>query len=128
MKKNVLSLRERYDDLSGRLSAPDALKNQEEYRKNAREHARVRKQLEAGEAWLALDQQVNDNHALLKSEKDPDMVAMVREELAPARNRIWYRLAAPPAKSLIMVSWLPTPSSGRSSFAKCRTPRTRRRA
>ena len=82
MKKNVLALRERYAELSDRLSAPDALKNQDEYRKTAREHARTRKQLEAGEAWLTLDQQVADNQALLKVEKDPDMLAMVREELA----------------------------------------------
>ncbi len=81
MKKNVMSLREAYRQLSDRLSAPDALKDQDEYRKTAREHSRVRKQLEAGEAWLALDQQVADSHALLKTEKDPDMVAMVRDEL-----------------------------------------------
>jgi peptide chain release factor 1 len=82
VKKNVMALRDAYGRLSERLSAPDALKDQDEYRKTAREHSRVRKQLEAGEAWLALDQQVTDNHALLKTEKDPDMVAMVRDELA----------------------------------------------
>ena len=97
MKKNVLALRERYAELSDRLSAPDALKNQDEYRKNARESARVRKQLEAGEAWLKLDEQVAESHALLKTEKDPDMLAMVRDELAelePALEKAAVELEA----------------------------------
>jgi len=82
MKSNVLSLRRAYEELSTQLSSPDALNDQNEYRKLTREHSRIRKQLEVGERWLDLQQQVEDNRELLKSEDDADLLEMVREELA----------------------------------------------
>jgi peptide chain release factor 1 len=82
LKANVLTLRQQYEELGTLLSSPDALKDQDQYKKLTRECSRVRKQLEIGERWLELQQQVDDNHELLKSESDPDMVAMVKEELA----------------------------------------------
>ena len=81
MKKNVETLRERYEELGQELSSPGALNDQNRYRQLTREHARVRKQLEIGEHWLDLQTQVDDNHGLLKSESDADMLEMVREEL-----------------------------------------------
>ena len=82
MKSNVESLRAAYEELGVRLSDPDALSDQDSYRKLTREHSRVRKQLEVGEHWLALAAQVAENRELLKSESDPDMLELVREELA----------------------------------------------
>ena len=81
MKANVLTLREQYTQLGEMLSDPAALDDQDAYRKLTREHSRVRKQLEIGEKYLDLVQQVEDNHKLLKTESDPDMVEMIREEL-----------------------------------------------
>ena len=81
MKENVLKLRKKYAELSDELSSPDALKDQENYRRLARDHSRVRKQLAVGEKWLHLVQQVDNNYDLLKTEKDPEMLAMIREEL-----------------------------------------------
>nr|MEE4268590.1 PCRF domain-containing protein [Candidatus Krumholzibacteria bacterium] len=81
MKDNVLTLRRKYEELTAELSSPDALKDQDNYRRLSRDHARVRKQLAIGEKWLSLTQQVADSHELLKTEKDPDMLDMIREEL-----------------------------------------------
>nr|MEE4267189.1 peptide chain release factor 1 [Candidatus Krumholzibacteria bacterium] len=74
-------MRRKYEELTTELSSPDALKDQDNYRRLSREHARVRKQLAIGEKWLSLTQQVADSHELLKTEKDPDMLDMIREEL-----------------------------------------------
>jgi peptide chain release factor 1 len=82
VKENVLTLRKKYQELSDELSSPDALKDQDNYRRLTREHSRIRKQLAMGEKWLKLDQQVDDNHELLKAEKDPELHEMIREELA----------------------------------------------
>jgi acyl carrier protein len=76
LKANVETLRAQYEELGTKLSHPDALKDQTEYRRLTRDHSRVRKQLEIGEKWLDLKTQVDDNHELLKSEKDADMVEM----------------------------------------------------
>jgi len=81
LKANVETLRVQYEELGVQLSDPEALKDQNVYRRLTRDHSRVRKQLEMGEKWLDLQKQVDDNHELLKTEKDPDMVEMVREEL-----------------------------------------------
>ena len=81
MKANVLALRKNYAGLSERLSRPDILNDQDEYRKLTREHSRVRKQLEIGELWLSLTQQLQESRELLKAEADPEMAAMIREEI-----------------------------------------------
>ena len=81
MKANVLTLRDKYAQLGEKLSDPAALNDQTEYRILTREHSRVRKQLEIGEKWLELTEQVADNRELLKSESDPDMVEMINDEL-----------------------------------------------
>ncbi|RKZ12827.1 peptide chain release factor 1 [bacterium] len=81
MKGNVESLRVAYKELGVRLSDPDALSDQDSYRKLARDHSRVGKQLEFGERWLDLENQVADSRELLKAESDPEMLAMIREEL-----------------------------------------------
>jgi len=82
LKANVITLRDKYAKLGESLSDPAALNDQVEYRKLTREHSRVRKQLEIGEKWLELTEQVADNRELLKSENDPDMVEMISDELA----------------------------------------------
>ena len=82
MKANVLTLREQYALLGEKLSDPEALKDQTEYRKLTRAHSRVRKQLEIGDKWLSLQEQVADNTELLKTETDSDMLEMIREELS----------------------------------------------
>ena len=81
MKANVETLRARYAELGEALSRPDAVKDQNNYRKLTSEHARVRKQLAIGERWLELHEQVRDNRELLKSESDHDMIAMIRDDL-----------------------------------------------
>ncbi|MBU2499906.1 PCRF domain-containing protein, partial [bacterium] len=88
MKENVLTLQRTYDQLSAKLSDPDVLKNQDEYQKLTRDHKRVGKQLKVGRKWLSIVEQIDENRALLKTEKDPELVAMIREELAGLEERL----------------------------------------
>ena len=94
MKENVLTLQRTYDQLSAKLSDPDVLKNQEEYRKLTRDHKRVGKQLKVGRKWLSIVEQIEENRALLKSEKDPELVAMIREELGGLEEKLEPATAA----------------------------------
>ncbi|MFT7698506.1 MAG: peptide chain release factor 1 [Candidatus Krumholzibacteriia bacterium] len=82
MKANVEALRDQYASLSEELSQPNVLDDQTAYRRLTRAHSRVSKQLAMGESWLELTTQVADNQSLVKTEKDPDMVEMIKEELA----------------------------------------------
>ncbi len=88
MKDNVLALRRRCEELAALLSAEGVFKDQERYRQLARDHRRAQKQLQTGEEWLALQSQYDDSQGLLRAEKDPDMVAMIREELAELEPRL----------------------------------------
>ncbi len=94
MKENVEVLRQRHAQLTEALSAGDVFKDQARYRQLAQEHRRIAKQLEAGEAWYSLQAQVDENTALLRTERDPDVLAMVREELASLEPRLEDALAA----------------------------------
>lgn len=82
MKENVEALRAQYQELSDELSRPEALSDQDNYRKLTREHSRLSKNLAIGERWLDLSQQVFDNRELLKSESDQEMLEMIREDLS----------------------------------------------
>jgi peptide chain release factor 1 len=82
VKDNVLTLRRRYQELSEELSKPEALNDQNSYRKLTREHSRVGKHLAIGEKWLSLVDAIADNKELLQAESDPEMQEMIREELA----------------------------------------------
>jgi len=81
MKANVEALRERYRELGEQLSDPESLKDQGLYRRLATAHKRVGRQLKVGERWLSVVTQIEENRALLKGERDPDMQAMIREDL-----------------------------------------------
>lgn len=81
MKDNLEALRARFQQLSDQLSDGLLIKDQARYRDAAREHRHVERQLATGERWQALQDQVESSRALLREESDPEMVAMVREEL-----------------------------------------------
>jgi len=82
VRENVEILRKRYRELGEKLGDPDVLKDQQRYRELARDHRRTEKQLKVGERWLDLLTQVENNRELLHAEDDPEMVAMIREDLA----------------------------------------------
>ncbi len=88
MKDNVLTLRKRYEEMGVLLSDPDVLKDQQQYRKLTTEHKRVSKQLAIGEHWLSVVSQIEENKGLLKTEKDPELQAMIKEELAELETKL----------------------------------------
>ncbi len=94
MKGNVLTLRKRYEEMGVLLSDPDVLKDQQQYRRLTREHKRVSKQLKIGEHWLSVVTQLEENQALLKAEKDPEMQDMIKEELAELEAELGPATAA----------------------------------
>jgi len=68
-------------DLEGRLGDPAVLKDQVQYRALTREHARLKGILTIGERWLALAGRVEEDRQVLQTERDPELIQLVREEL-----------------------------------------------
>jgi peptide chain release factor 1 len=77
----IESLRKRCAVLETQCGDPDLVKDMKRYREVTREHARLRDILDIGDRWVGLDDQVSGHHALLRSEDDPELLALVREEL-----------------------------------------------
>jgi len=88
VKENVEALRRRYAGLTEELSDGEIFKDQKRYRDTAREHRHVEKQLAVGDHWLDLHEQVAGSREILKSEKDPDLQEMAREELAELEPKL----------------------------------------
>ena len=93
MKENLDALRRRFDELTAKLSEGDAYKDQARYRQLAQEHRRVEKQLQIGLRWFGLQAQYDESRQLLRAEKDPEMAAMITEELASLEPRLDTALA-----------------------------------
>jgi len=94
VKENVEALREHYRELTTAISDPEALKDQKRYRELAREHRRIQRQLEIGERWLELTDQVAESRELLANESDPEMIEMVQDELARLEPELAQAVAA----------------------------------
>jgi peptide chain release factor 1 len=88
VKANVESLRRRFAALTEQMSDGEVYKDQARYQELAREHRRVEKQLAVGERWLSLVNQIEENQEVLRTEKDPDLQEMAREELAALEPRL----------------------------------------
>jgi peptide chain release factor 1 len=81
MRDIIESLREQSKEVETQLSHPDLMKDMKRFRDISREHARLRNILEIGDKWIGLTDQIAEHKELLKSESDPDMVELVKEEL-----------------------------------------------
>jgi len=89
MKESVDILRQRFAELSQRLSDPAVLKDKNQYKAITREHARVEKQLRLGERYLQLLHQVEEARLILTTEKDADLVQMAQVILLRALS-LWH--------------------------------------
>ncbi|MBE0567038.1 MAG: peptide chain release factor 1 [Krumholzibacteria bacterium] len=94
MIENLRSLREAYRELGDQLSNPASLNDRENYRMLTREHSRVGKQLKVAERWFHYHEQEANNRALLKSEKDPEVLELIREDLAALEPKLEEAAAA----------------------------------
>ncbi len=88
MRENVDILRQRFAELSQRLSDPAVLKDQNQYKAITREHARVEKQLRLGERYVQLLRQIEETRLILTAEKDPDLVQMAEDELTTLKPEL----------------------------------------
>lgn len=81
MQERIRQLLVRFDEVEELLGQPDLLNDQKQYRALTQEHAHL---LEIKEAWqklTTLQKQFEESELLVKTEKDPHFLEMIREEL-----------------------------------------------
>ena len=82
MEEKVLSLLKRLGEVEELLGKPEIVSDQEQFRSLSQEHSRLNEIKEAWNAYQSALQQLKDNRELLSSEKDPDLRALIQEEIA----------------------------------------------
>jgi peptide chain release factor 1 len=87
LKEIVHTLQERFEELGNQLSDSAVLQDRKQYQDLAREHARIEKILQIGNVYLDLQRRLDENRTLLKTEKDPELLEMVREDLQAVEDQ-----------------------------------------
>ncbi len=88
MNKRIRALLDRFQKVEELLGKPEVLANQKEYRELTQEHARISEIKDVWEA-IELDQKkLDDDRTLLETEKDPEMRALLQEEIASLNDSL----------------------------------------
>lgn len=80
MEKKIQQLLSRYLELESILGHPDVFNDQKKYRALAQEHAYLSEIKSTVDSLERLNKQLSDNSELIKSERDLDFVAILRED------------------------------------------------
>lgn len=78
----------RLKELEEELSLPDAASDQKRYRERTQEYARLSELKGLFESVTSLEKQLQDNNELLKSEKDPEFIAILNEDIETATKAL----------------------------------------
>lgn len=80
MEKKIQQLLSRYLELESILGHPDVFNDQKKYRALAQEHAYLSEIKSTVDSLERLNKQLSDNSELIKSERDLDFLAILRED------------------------------------------------
>lgn len=81
MEQKIAKLLDRFAECEEALGRPEILVDQKQYRALAQEHAYLSEIKRGWEALLSLQRQLKDSKEMLKQESDPDLLAMLSEEI-----------------------------------------------
>ena len=81
------ALEEKYGEITRQLSDPAVASDPKRYQKAARAHAELEEIVEAYRDYRALQKSIVETRHLLRTETDPDLVAMAREEIEALEGR-----------------------------------------
>ena len=88
MQERISKLLSRLEQVEDLLGRSDVLSNQKEYKALTQEHAYLSEIKEVFRSYESLLKQKDENQDLLKIEKDPEFVAIIREDLASIDEQI----------------------------------------
>ncbi len=80
MEERVRKLLERFEKVEELLGDPEALADQKEYRALTQEHSYLSQIKEAWQRLESSQKQLRGNQELLRTEKDPELLDLIREE------------------------------------------------
>jgi peptide chain release factor 1 len=81
MEKRIRELLERFEKVEELLGRPEAVANQKEYRELTQEHSYLSEIKEVWGQILQSEKRLLDDQALVKTETDPELLDLLREEI-----------------------------------------------
>lgn len=88
MEEKIKHLLSRYAEIEAILGHPDVFNDQKKYRALTQEHGHLSEIKNTYEEKLKLSKQLEDNRELLKSEKDPEFLSLLKEEILQLEERL----------------------------------------
>lgn len=87
MFERLSAVEEKFVEIERALADPRIFERPQEYQKLAREHAEIAPLVDTYRKYREVLEQLKENEELLKSEKDPEMRALIKEELDVLERR-----------------------------------------
>ena len=81
MDEQIRKLLNRFEKIEGLLGQADVLADQKQYRELAQEHSYLSEVRDCWQKCERLKKQLEENQLLLKTEKDPEFLEFVRQEI-----------------------------------------------
>ncbi|MBI3508669.1 MAG: peptide chain release factor 1 [Chlamydiia bacterium] len=88
VRLKVLKLLERLNQVEGELGHPEAIADQKRYRQLTQEHSQLSELKTVWDRLESLRQQKDQNEALFPTETDPEMIQLLRDEIALLNKEI----------------------------------------
>ena len=87
MLDKLLKIKAEYAEIQQKLSDPNVVSDRQKYQDLARKESQLRPVTELIEKYEKALKTIEDSGQLLEQEKDPEMLAMAKEELADAKTQ-----------------------------------------
>ena len=87
MLDRLVSIEGRYDDIDNLMADPEVSVNVARVQGLAKEQAAIRKIVEISREYRAVIQQLDETHALIREESDPEMVTFAKDEEVDLEKR-----------------------------------------
>ncbi|MGM9567359.1 MAG: PCRF domain-containing protein, partial [Clostridia bacterium] len=88
MFEKLAQLEKRYDELSLRISDPEVINNQAEWKKDVMAHSELEDIIEGYRTYKKLKEEYDGALELLEEEDDPEMKAMAEEEAQELKEQL----------------------------------------
>lgn len=82
MKVNIQAVRQRLSQLEDELSGESVMSDMEQFKKCSREHSYLSELANVSDRLAHIERQIEDNRSMLVSEKDPEFVDVILQEIA----------------------------------------------
>ena len=87
MYDKLKSIKEKYDELSAKLSDPAIISNQEVFRKTAQEHASLSDIVAKYDELCALNKTIEESKLIIENEKDSELLELANMEFSEAQEK-----------------------------------------